>query len=78
MQLAALKKAGCKTVFKHEVTGAHVNRPALARSLKTLDTGDTLIGNSTGLAADLTMIPATSSPAAGVRLAARGIKRRGT
>ena len=23
MQLAALKKAGCKTVFKDEVTGAH-------------------------------------------------------
>src|SRR5271166_5039353 len=43
MQLAALKKAGCKTVFKDEVTGAHVNRPALARCLKTLQTGDTLI-----------------------------------
>jgi DNA invertase Pin-like site-specific DNA recombinase len=33
MQLAALKKAGCKTVFKDEVTGAHVNRPALRRSI---------------------------------------------
>ena len=43
MQLAALKKVGCKTVFKDEVTGAHVNRPALIRCLKTLDTGDTLI-----------------------------------
>jgi DNA invertase Pin-like site-specific DNA recombinase len=44
MQLAALKKAGCKTpVFKDEVTGAHVNRPALARCLKTLQPGDTLI-----------------------------------
>jgi DNA invertase Pin-like site-specific DNA recombinase len=43
MQLAALKKAGCKTVFKDEVTGAHVNRPALARCLKALATGDTLI-----------------------------------
>jgi DNA invertase Pin-like site-specific DNA recombinase len=43
MQLAALKKAGCKTVFKDEVTGAHVNRPALTRCLKTLQTGDTLI-----------------------------------
>jgi DNA invertase Pin-like site-specific DNA recombinase len=43
MQLAALKKAGCKTVFKDEVTGAHVNRPALTRCLKTLKTGDTLI-----------------------------------
>ena len=43
MQLAALKKAGCKTVFKDEMTGAHVNRPALARCLRKLDTGDTLI-----------------------------------
>jgi len=43
MQLAALKKAGCKTVFKDEVTGAHVKRPALNRCLKTLQTGDTLI-----------------------------------
>jgi DNA invertase Pin-like site-specific DNA recombinase len=43
MQLAALKKAGCKTVFKDEVTGAHVNRPALARCLKKLETGDTLV-----------------------------------
>ena len=42
-QLSALKKAGCKTVFKDEVTGAHVNRPALARCLKALGTGDTLI-----------------------------------
>src|ERR1700733_6689935 len=43
MQLAALKKAGCKTVFKDEVTGAHVKRPALTRCLKTLKAGDTLI-----------------------------------
>ncbi len=43
MQLAALKKAGCKTVFKDEVTAAHVKRPALTRCLKTLKTGDTLI-----------------------------------
>ncbi len=43
MQLAALKKAGCKTVFKDEVTGAHANRPALTRCLKKLETGDTLI-----------------------------------
>ena len=43
MQLAALKKAGCKIVFKDEVTGAHVNRPALTRCLKALETGDTLI-----------------------------------
>jgi DNA invertase Pin-like site-specific DNA recombinase len=43
MQLAALKKAGCRTVFKDEVTGAHVNRPALARCLRAVETGDTLI-----------------------------------
>jgi DNA invertase Pin-like site-specific DNA recombinase len=43
MQLAALKKAGCAKLFKDEVTGAHVNRPALTRCLKTLQTGDTLI-----------------------------------
>jgi DNA invertase Pin-like site-specific DNA recombinase len=43
MQLAALKKAGCKTLFKDEVTGAHVNRPALIRCLKKLEPGDTLI-----------------------------------
>src|SRR5271156_5780690 len=43
MQLAALKKDGCKTVFKDEVTGAHVNRPALARCLKVVQTGDTLV-----------------------------------
>ena len=43
MQPPALKKAGCKIVFKDEVTGAHVNRPALTRCLKKLETGDTLI-----------------------------------
>ena len=43
IQLAALKKAGCKKLFKDEVTGAHVYRPALARCLKALKTGDTLI-----------------------------------
>lgn len=43
LQLTALKKAGCKTVFKDEVTGAHVNRPALQRCLKALQSGDTLI-----------------------------------
>lgn len=43
MQLTALKKAGCTKLFKDEVTGAHVNRPALTRCLKTLEPGDTLI-----------------------------------
>jgi DNA invertase Pin-like site-specific DNA recombinase len=30
-------------VFKDEVTGAHVNRPALTRCLKKPETGDTLV-----------------------------------
>jgi len=42
-QFAALKKAGCKTMLKDEVTGAGVKRPAFARCPKTSETGDTLI-----------------------------------
>ena len=44
LQLAALRKAGCKTVFKDEgISGATTKRPALLRCLKTLEAGDTLI-----------------------------------
>jgi DNA invertase Pin-like site-specific DNA recombinase len=44
LQLAALKRAGCKTVFKDEgISGATTKRPALLRCLKTLKDGDTLI-----------------------------------
>jgi len=44
LQLAALKKAGCKTIFTDEgISGATVKRPALTRSLKALRPGDTLI-----------------------------------
>jgi len=44
LQLAALKRAGCKTVFKDEgLSGATLKRPALARCLKTLQKSDTLI-----------------------------------
>ena len=44
LQIAALKKAGCKTVFKDEgLSGATAKRPALSRCLKTLKDGDTLI-----------------------------------
>jgi DNA invertase Pin-like site-specific DNA recombinase len=44
LQLAALKRAGCKTVFKDEgLSGATLKRPALTRCLKTLQDGDTLI-----------------------------------
>ncbi len=44
LQLAALKKAGCQTVFKDEgIGGATMKRPALARCLDRLEAGDTLI-----------------------------------
>jgi len=44
LQLAALKKAGCRTVFKDEgLSGATTKRPALLRCLKRLEHGDTLI-----------------------------------
>ena len=44
LQLAALKKAGCREVFKDEgISGATTKRPALLRCLKTLAAGDTLI-----------------------------------
>ena len=44
LQLAALKKAGCKTLFKDEgISGATTKRPALLRCLKTLQPGDVLI-----------------------------------
>jgi len=44
LQLAALKKAGCKTVFKDDgLSGATTKRPALLRCLKKLEPGDTLI-----------------------------------
>ncbi len=44
MQLAALKKAGCKTIFKDDgLSGATTKRPAVLRCLKKLEHGDTLI-----------------------------------
>lgn len=44
LQLAALKRAGCKTIFKDEgLSGATTKRPALTRCLKALRPGDTLI-----------------------------------
>src|ERR1035437_9149218 len=43
LQLAALKKAGCKIIFKDDgLSGATTKRPALLRCLKKLDHGDTL------------------------------------
>ena len=44
LQLAALKKAGCKTIFKDDgISGVTTKRPALLRCLKKLESGDTLI-----------------------------------
>lgn len=43
LQLAALKKAGCKRIFADKATGAHVKRPELAKCLKTLAKDDTLV-----------------------------------
>src|SRR6516225_1770189 len=44
LQRAALKRAGCTTLFTDEgLSGATVKRPALTRCLKDLRPGDTLI-----------------------------------
>jgi DNA invertase Pin-like site-specific DNA recombinase len=49
LQLAALKRAGCKTIFKDEgLSGATAKRPALLRCLKTLQHGDTLTVSKLG------------------------------
>src|SRR5713101_9231440 len=44
LQLAALRKAGCKPIFKDDgLSGETTQRPALRRCLKKLEPGDTLI-----------------------------------
>ena len=43
MQLKALQRAGCKKIFKDELSGATTKRPSLLRCIKTLQDGDTLI-----------------------------------
>lgn len=43
LQLAALKRTGCKPIFTDKATGSHVKRPELAKCLKALSDGDTLI-----------------------------------
>lgn len=43
LQLAALKKAGCRQTFTDQgISGSTFKRPALLRCLKTLEHGDTL------------------------------------
>src|SRR5262249_3600302 len=43
LQLAALTRAGCKRIYTDKATGAHVQRPELAKCLKALTDGDRLI-----------------------------------
>jgi len=43
LQLDALAKAGCETVYQEKVSGKKLERPELAHCLKALREGDTLV-----------------------------------
>lgn len=43
LQIDALKKAGCKTIFKETISGAKSDRPELKRALEALREGDSLV-----------------------------------
>ncbi len=43
LQLAALKAAGCEKIYTDKATRANVKRPELAKCLKALGPGDTLV-----------------------------------
>jgi DNA invertase Pin-like site-specific DNA recombinase len=42
-QIAALKAAGAARVYSEKASGAKIDRPALARTIKSLGGGDTLL-----------------------------------
>jgi DNA invertase Pin-like site-specific DNA recombinase len=42
-QLQVLKQAGCKRIFQEKVSGAHRQRPELAKMLEHLREGDTVV-----------------------------------
>ena len=43
IQLQKLKQAGCKRIFQEKVSGAHRQRPELAKMVEQLRDGDTII-----------------------------------
>jgi len=43
LQTDALKKAGCEKIFEDKITGKHLNREGLEKTMDMLRTGDTLV-----------------------------------
>jgi DNA invertase Pin-like site-specific DNA recombinase len=43
IQHEILKAAGCTRIYAEKISGARSDRPQLARMLKTIDTGDTIV-----------------------------------
>ena len=43
LQQAALKAAGCEKVYAEKISGARSDRPQLARMLKAIGAGDTIV-----------------------------------
>ena len=43
LQTDALKKAGCKKIFEDKITGKHLNREGLEKTMDMLRAGDTLV-----------------------------------
>lgn len=43
MQLTALKKAGCKLIFKEKLSGTKWERPELQKMLSSIDAGDIVV-----------------------------------